>query len=79
MWHFYASIKGRTKIEEINGKFELAGIGKEINDFFTDIGPSLADQIPGSVLDMNFDFDGTYPQFDFQLATEGDVGKTQCH
>ena len=64
-WHFQAN-----KISDINGKTENVEIAEEINQFYTDIGPTLAREIPDSVLDMDFTFRADYPKFDFTLMRQ---------
>ena len=46
-----------------------------MNDFFIDIGPNLAQDIPNSFLDMNLTFDNSREMFNFREVDEQEIGK----
>ena len=79
MWkvvkQLFGTFKQKNRISEINGKTENMEIAEEINQFFADIGPNLAKEIPDSVLDMDFSFNGDYPKFQFVETDEIAIGK----
>ena len=83
MWklvkQLFGTFKQKNIINEINGKNDNLAMAEEINQFFADIGPSLARDIPDSLLDMDFTFRGDYPVFDFSLTDEAAVGKLLDH
>ena len=46
------------KIMEISGLNKDKDMADKINNFFADIGPNLAEDIPDSLLDMDYNFTG---------------------
>ena len=60
---------------EINGKNTDSDMAEEINNFFADIGPGLADKIPDSVLHRDYSFTGNYDRFSFEEVTVDEVIK----
>ena len=62
-------------IHSINGHSEPAGKANAINNFFIDIGPTLADHIPESILDPDYSFPKDRPEFNFTAVDQDTVSK----
>ena len=54
----FGNKKGKNNISSINSKVEAEDMATEINNFFADIGPRLADSIPDSLLEVDLEFRG---------------------
>ena len=67
--------KKKSKINEINGKTDSADMAEQINQFFINIGPDLARNIPDSLLDMDLSFKGNHALFKFSEISVDDVVK----
>ena len=49
------------------------GIANVINNFFADIGPGLAEQIPESLLTCDYNFNGNYDTFNVEPESVEEV------
>ncbi len=61
--------KKRVNISELNGKVDPTDIADEFNNFFRDIGPNLASNIPESLLNLNFEKVNNYPDVTVYLLS----------
>ena len=50
----FRNCDAKSKIQEIDGESDLLAIANKFNEFFTNIGPTLADAIPESVLNVDY-------------------------
>ena len=76
MEDYKAIIKNRLKrvnISKLNGKTDSTEIGDEFNKFFCDVGPNLAANIPESLLNLNFQHNNNYPEFNSVPVKEEQV------
>ena len=64
------SKKGKNCINSNNGKLDSKDMANDINDFFADIGPRLAESIPDSMLDIDLYFNGDREMFEFHDITD---------
>ncbi len=67
--------KGKNKIQELNGKSDPSEMADILNDYFTDIGPNLAAEMPASLLDIDYTFTGNREKFNFKNTTVEEVKK----
>ncbi len=74
----FGNPKSRNKIMQVNGKTSDIEIANEINNFFADIGPNLANDIPDSVLHCDYSFRGDYETFNFRDVTIEEFMKLMC-
>ena len=65
--------KSKSSFCEINGQTDSTKMANEINNFFSEIGPELANQIPDSLIDLDFSFDNSRPKFKFNLTNKEEV------
>ena len=70
MRQLFGSKKGKNRINSINGKVDLKDMANDINDFFADIGPRLAEGIPDSLLDIHLYFNSDREMFKFHDVTD---------
>ena len=71
----FGSRKGKNRLNSINGKVEPVDMANEINDFFSDIGPRLAEGIPESLLDIDLEFREDRELFHFHEIEDSDISK----
>ncbi len=50
----FRNCDSKSKIQEIDGESDLPTIANKFNEFFTNIGPTLADAIPDSALNIDY-------------------------
>ena len=50
-------------------------MAEEINNFFIDIGQNLAESIPESLLEIDYNFNGNYPKFRLETIDREEVRK----
>ena len=67
--------KGKTHIQELNGEENPANMANIMNNLFTDIGPNLANDMPDSLLDINYDFNDEYEQLELEPTTPVEIKK----
>ena len=68
----FRNCDAKSKIWEIDGESDLQAISDKFNEFFTNIGPTLAEKIPNSVLDVDYSV-RTDKEFSFTLVSEKEV------
>ena len=67
--------KQKNNIFSLNGKTSNNEMAEELNNFFANFGPELAAKIPESLLNKDYNFDGTRPIFIFSNITYDEVHK----
>ena len=79
IWRIIRQLLGsgqrKSNIMEINRTTDAHSMANEINNFFSDIGGKLASEIPDSLLDLDFTFNGDYEKFSFRPVMEKEVKK----
>ncbi len=48
----FGNYRKKNEINEINGRYDQTEIADEINNFFADIGPNLANDIPDFLIEL---------------------------
>ena len=71
----FGNNKKGNKINSINGSSDPEIMANSINDFFADIGPSLADKIPDSMLNVDYEFREDHECFEFEHIGDDDIVK----
>ena len=67
--------KSKVRIKELNGKSSNEDIANELVQYFTDIGPNLAADIPNSLLNQDFTPNPEILPFELQHTTVEEVKK----
>ena len=67
--------KSNNKIQELSGSDEPLTMANTMNNYFTDIGPNLAAGMPASLLDVDYNFDGSRDKFSLKHTTVDAVKK----
>ena len=76
MWELLKTLfricDAKSRIQEIDGETDLQAISDKFNEFFTNIGPTLAEKIPNSVLDVDY-YVCVDKQFNFSPVSEKEI------
>ena len=79
LWRIVKQLLGNSKqknqILDINGYTKPKDMANQINDFFADIGPNLARDIPDSLININYEFPNNRPQFELANTMAEEVAK----
>ena len=67
--------KGKTHIQELAGSDNAVDMANLMNNFFTDIGPNLARDMPDSLLNIDYNFTGGYDKLALNITTQEEVKK----
>ena len=71
----FGNKKKGNRISSIEGSSERLEMANTINNFFADIGPKLAENIPDSLLDIDYTFEGDRDTFKFHHVEDEDIRK----
>ncbi len=79
MWRVVRNLfddqKSTRNITGINAKTDTCDIACKINKYVSEIGPNLARQIPDSMLEVNYEFDGDFLPFEFTMTNREGIAK----
>ena len=67
--------KSKTKIMSLNGKTSDEDMSNELNRFISEIGPNLASRIHESLLNPDYSFDNSRPNFVFEPVNIEEISK----
>ena len=67
--------KSKSKIQELDGSEDQEEMANIMNNYFEDIGPNLAADMPDSLLDIDYSFNGDREKFSLKHTTVEEVHK----